>query len=92
METKKQNPLERTLAELRKTCPKDFLFLFRVGGLYEIYGENAKVASKILGTKLTVLGESPTDIQTAFVTRKVCKYVSKLNKAGHRVLLFPLSY
>ncbi|MGM9810946.1 MAG: hypothetical protein ACI30J_08805 [Paludibacteraceae bacterium] len=64
----------------------DALLLFRVGDFYEVYNEDAEVASKILGIVKTKRGTS--DIPFAgFPFHVLDDYLPKLVREGHRVAI-----
>ena len=72
-----------------KTKYPDAILLFRVGDFYETFGEDAKVAAKILGIVLTKRGngsESETAL-AGFPHHSLNTYLPKLVKAGHRVAI-----
>lgn len=67
----------------------DALLLFRVGDFYETFGEDAKIAAKILGIVLTKRGagsESETAL-AGFPHHSLNTYLPKLVKAGRRVAI-----
>lgn len=67
----------------------DALLLFRVGDFYETFGEDAKIAAKILGIILTKRGagsESETAL-AGFPHHSLNTYLPKLVKAGLRVAI-----
>ncbi|MCH2224024.1 MAG: DNA mismatch repair protein MutS [Crocinitomicaceae bacterium] len=65
------------------------LLLFRVGDFYETFGEDAIIASKILGIVLTKRGAgSPSEIELAgFPHHSMDTYLPKLVRAGQRVAI-----
>jgi DNA mismatch repair protein MutS len=65
------------------------LLLFRVGDFYETFGEDAIVASKVLGIVLTKRGSgSASEIELAgFPHHSLDTYLPKLVRAGHRVAI-----
>jgi DNA mismatch repair protein MutS len=67
----------------------DAILLFRVGDFYETFGNDAVVASKILGITLTKRGAgSPSEIELAgFPYHSLDTYLHKLVKAGYRVAI-----
>ena len=67
----------------------DAVLLFRVGDFYETFGEDAKVAARILGIVLTKRG-SGSESETAlagFPHHSLNTYLPKLVKAGLRVAI-----
>jgi ParB/RepB/Spo0J family partition protein len=69
----------------------DAVLLFRVGDFYEIFGEDAVIASKVLGIVLTKRSNPDADekfIQLAgFPYHSLETYLPKLVKNGHRVAI-----
>ena len=65
----------------------DTILLFRVGDFYETFGEDAILASKILGIVLTKRGAgSSSEVELAgFPHHSIENYLPKLVKAGNRV-------
>ncbi len=68
---------------------KDAILFFRLGDFYEMFGEDAIVASKILGIALTTRDKDRDDpIPMCGVPHFTAEtYISKLIKAGYRVAL-----
>ena len=67
----------------------DALLLFRVGDFYEMFGEDAGVASKILGIVLTKRknGAAAFIDLAGFPHHSLDTYMPKLVRAGHRVAI-----
>ena len=65
----------------------DAILLFRVGDFYETFGEDAIVASKVLGITLTKRnnGAAASSELAGFPHHALDTYLHKLVKAGHRV-------
>jgi DNA mismatch repair protein MutS len=65
----------------------DAILLFRVGDFYETFGEDAIVASKVLGITLTKRnnGAAASSELAGFPYHSLDSYLHKLVKAGHRV-------
>jgi DNA mismatch repair protein MutS len=65
----------------------DAVLLFRVGDFYETFGEDAVVASKVLGITLTKRnnGAASSSELAGFPHHALDSYLHKLVKAGHRV-------
>jgi DNA mismatch repair protein MutS len=65
----------------------DAILLFRVGDFYETFGEDAIVASKVLGITLTKRnnGAASSSELAGFPYHSLDTYLHKLVKAGHRV-------
>ncbi len=67
----------------------DALLLFRMGDFYELFGDDAIVASKILGLTLTSRDknkENPLPM-AGMPFHSVDSYIQKLLKAGHKVAI-----
>jgi DNA mismatch repair protein MutS len=65
------------------------VLLFRVGDFYETFGQDAVLASKVLGIVLTKRGagsSSETEL-AGFPHHSIENYLPKLVKAGHRVAI-----
>jgi DNA mismatch repair protein MutS len=72
-----------------KTKYPDAVLLFRVGDFYETFGQDAIIASKVLGITLTKRGNGSAS-ETAlagFPYHSLDSYLHKLVKAGHRVAI-----
>jgi DNA mismatch repair protein MutS len=67
----------------------DAILLFRVGDFYETFGEDAIVASKVLGITLTKRnnGAAASSELAGFPYHALDTYLHKLVKAGHRVAI-----
>ena len=74
--------------EIKAKYP-DAVLLFRVGDFYETFGEDAIIASKVLGITLTRRGNgAATFIELAgFPHHSLDTYLHKLVKAGYRVAI-----
>jgi len=72
-----------------KTKYPDAILLFRVGDFYETFGEDACIASRVLGITLTKRANgSATFIELAgFPYHSLDTYLHKLVKAGYRVAI-----
>ncbi len=67
----------------------DAILLFRVGDFYETFGQDAVIASKVLGITLTKRGagsSSETEL-AGFPYHSLDTYLHKLVKAGYRVAI-----
>ncbi len=84
----KETPLMKQYNAIKKKHPQAML-LFRVGDFYETFGEDAIVASKILGIVLTKRGAgSSSEIELAgFPHHSMDTYLPKLVRAGQRVAI-----
>jgi DNA mismatch repair protein MutS len=79
-------PLMQQHRAIKQRYP-DAILLFRVGDFYETFGEDAIVASKILGITLTKRnnGAASSSELAGFPHHSLDTYLHKLVKAGHRV-------
>ena len=86
--TDNQTPLMKQYSGFKQKYP-GALLLFRVGDFYETFGEDAIVASKVLGIILTKRGAgSMSEIELAgFPHHSLDTYLPKLVRAGHRVAI-----
>ncbi len=84
--TTKITPLMKQYNDIKSKYP-DTILLFRVGDFYETFGEDAILASKILGIVLTKRGAgSSSEVELAgFPHHSIENYLPKLVKAGNRV-------
>lgn len=85
------SPLMKQYFEMKKVHP-DAVLLFRVGDFYETYGEDANIASQILGITLTRrsagAGSTAEPMAMAgFPHHAVDTYLPKLIRAGKRVAI-----
>ena len=66
----------------------DYVLLFRMGDFYELFYEDAKTASRVLGLALTSRNKGPSAIPLAGLPyHAVDSYLARLVKAGHRVAI-----
>ena len=74
--------------EMKKQHP-DAVLLYRCGDFYETYGEDAVLASQVLGISLTYRSKNaPNPISMAgFPFHALETYLPKLVRAGHRVAI-----
>lgn len=74
-------------AEMKKKH-SDAILLFRVGDFYEVFDEDAKTASEILGITLTARANGKENIYLAgFPHHALDTYLPKLVRAGKRVAI-----
>ncbi len=84
---KKQTPMQRQYLELKRQHP-DSILMFRLGDFYEMFNEDAKVASEILDIVLTSRGEGVDRWPMCGVPHhSVEGYIAKLLNSGHTVAL-----
>ena len=81
-------PMMKQHREIKARYP-DAILLFRVGDFYETFGEDALVASRVLGITLTKRSNSaPNSLELAgFPHHALDTYLHKLVKAGYRVAI-----
>ena len=81
-----QTPLMKQYFSVKAQYP-DALLLFRVGDFYETFGEDARIASKVLGIVLTKRANgyaSSVDL-AGFPHHAIDTYLPKLVKGGYKV-------
>ncbi len=72
-------------ASIKAQHPTEVL-LFRLGDFYEMFNEDAKVASRVLGIVLTSRQKGDSRIPMAGIPHhSSASYINRLLKAGHRV-------
>jgi DNA mismatch repair protein MutS len=83
-----ETPLMKQYSEFKVRYP-DALLLFRVGGFYETFGEDAVKASKVLGIVLTHRANgSASSVELAgFPHHALDTYLPKLVRAGFKVAI-----
>ena len=83
-----ETPLMRQYFEMKDKHP-DAVLLFRVGDFYETYGEDAVIASEILGITLTYRanGAAKSVELAGFPHHALDTYLPKLVRAGKRVAI-----
>ncbi len=81
-------PLMNQYYKIKSQYPQEILF-FRMGDFYEMFGEDAKVASKILGIALTsrAHGKSERVPLAGIPYHAAEKYISQLLTAGKKVVV-----
>ncbi len=66
----------------------DYLLLFRMGDFYEMFYEDAKTASRVLGLALTSRSKGPSAVPLAGIPyHALDSYLARLVKAGLRVAI-----
>src|SRR6202167_2353049 len=83
-EPEKLTPMMRQYFEVRRGLPKDTLLLFRLGDFYELFFDDAVVASRILGLTLTKRQDYP---MAGLPHHASDTYVGKLLAAGKKVAI-----
>lgn len=81
-------PLLKQYQEI-KSQHQDELLLFRMGDFYELFFEDAEVASKVLGIVLTSkpMGKNHRVPMAGVPVKAAESYIAKLLKAGYRVAI-----
>ena len=83
----KQTPMMDQYLRFKKQYP-DKVVLFRMGDFFETFGEDAKIASKVLNITLTTRDKNsnPTPL-AGFPHKAIDQYLPKLVKAGYCVVI-----
>ncbi|MBI2471885.1 MAG: DNA mismatch repair protein MutS [Planctomycetes bacterium] len=82
-----ETPMMRQYNEIKRQH-KDALLFFRMGDFYELFFEDAKLASKVLGITLTSRSKGEGAIPMAGVPHHAAEsYIRRLIKAGHKVAI-----
>ncbi|MBS0663293.1 MAG: DNA mismatch repair protein MutS [Verrucomicrobia bacterium] len=82
MAAEKLTPMMQQYFEVKRGLPRDTLLLFRLGDFFELFFEDAVVASRLLGLTLTKRQDHPM----AGIPAHACDtYVTKLLAAGKKV-------
>ena len=84
MWVEKETPMQRQYREMREKLALGTLLLFRLGDFYEVFGEDAVVASKVLGLTLTKRHETP---MAGLPYHAAPGYVNRLLTAGWKVAI-----
>ncbi|HWA10831.1 MAG TPA: DNA mismatch repair protein MutS [Opitutaceae bacterium] len=80
----KLTPMMQQYFEVKRGLPRDTLLLFRLGDFFEMFFDDAAVASRLLGLTLTKRQDHPM----AGIPAHACdSYVSKLLAAGKKVAI-----
>lgn len=87
-EVPREKPLLQQYQEMKKKHP-DAILIFRVGDFYEMFGDDAKEASEILGITLTTRanGRNSRIELSGFPHHALDTYLPKLVRAGKRVAI-----
>lgn len=82
-----ETPMMRQYNEIKRQH-KDALLFFRMGDFYELFFEDAKLASKVLGITLTSRSKGESAIPMAGVPHHAAEtYIRRLIKAGLKVAI-----
>lgn len=79
-----QTPMMRQYLAIRRELPPKTILLFRLGDFYEMFGEDARVASGILNVALTKRGDNP---MCGVPFHSARGYIEKLVAAGYKVAI-----
>ncbi|MFM9001418.1 MAG: DNA mismatch repair protein MutS [Opitutia bacterium] len=79
-----ETPMQRQYREFREKLPAGTLLLFRLGDFYEVFGEDAEIASRTLGLTLTKRHETP---MAGLPYHAASAYVNRLLAAGWKVAI-----
>jgi DNA mismatch repair protein MutS len=84
----KPTPMIRQYRELKKRCP-DAILMFRLGDFYEMFMEDAEIASRILGIMLTSreVGSGNKMPMCGVPHHAVDQYIATLVQNGHKVAI-----
>lgn len=82
----KYSSIMKQWKELKGKHP-DALLLFRIGDFYEMYKQDAKRGSEVLGITLTKMNESKDFHLAGFPHQALDTYIPKLIRAGERVAI-----
>lgn len=83
----KQTPMMRQYFSMKEKHPQEILF-FRMGDFYEMFFDDAKVASRMLGLTLTARNKEKDPVPMAGIPVKALdSYLPRLLKAGQRVAI-----
>src|ERR1700750_1271372 len=86
--TGSETPLMQQHSAIKQKYP-DAILLFRVGDFYETFGQDAILASQVLGITLTKRnnGSAASSELAGFPHHALATYLHKLVKAGYRVAI-----
>ena len=76
--------MQRQYREFREKLASGTILLFRLGDFYEVFGEDAEIASKVLGLTLTKRHETP---MAGLPYHAAPAYVNRLLSAGWKVAI-----
>ena len=80
----KLTPMMQQYFEVKRGLPRDTLLLFRLGDFFELFFEDALVASRLLGLTLTKRQDHP---MCGLPSQALDNYVTKLLAAGKKVAI-----
>ncbi len=81
-------PLMRQYCDIKARNP-DTVLLYRMGDFYELFFEDAKIASKVLGLTLTSRNHGGTDSTplAGFPHHALDRYANRLVRAGYKIAI-----
>ena len=82
MSSEKLTPMMQQYFEVKRGLPANTLLLFRLGDFYEMFFEDAEIASRLLGITLTKRQDYP---MAGIPHHAADNYISKLLTAGKKV-------
>jgi len=87
MEKQNLTPMMKQYLETKKEYP-DGILLFRAGDFYEMFYDDAKIASQLLNITLTKRGKGETEAPLAGIPyHSIDPYITKLIKNGKKVII-----
>ena len=82
-----ETPAMRQYRQFKEAYP-DYVLLFRMGDFYEMFHDDARTASRVLGLALTSRSKGPSAVPLAGIPyHALDSYLAKLVKSGHRVAI-----
>ena len=84
MPAEKLTPMMQQYFDVKRGLPRDTLLLFRLGDFYEMFFDDAALASRLLGLTLTKRQETP---MAGIPYHAADSYVGKLLAAGKKVAI-----
>ena len=80
-------PAMRQYRTFKEQYP-DYILFFRMGDFYEMFHEDARTASRVLGLALTARSKGPTAVPLAGIPYHAAEsYLARLVRAGYRVAI-----
>src|SRR6476660_3676821 len=79
-------PMMQQYREAKERHP-GMLLLFHMGDFYELFGDDAEVASRVLGLKLTSRDKAKNIPMAGIPVDALEGYLQRLLQAGHRVAI-----
>jgi len=77
-------PMMQQYTSIRKDLPKNTLLLFRLGDFYELFSDDAELASSLLGLTLTRRNGTP---MAGIPHHAADSYINKLLRAGKKIAI-----